>query len=157
MQVPVSLLAAQRAQQPSSNCRPGSGSAARRPPVRQLAAYWGLLAATLAALPQLARLLPPPARAQLTALLGLSRWQPFVLPVQPGSQSPDPLVWVGARAGQQQLYQHGGPLLPATALQPGLGLHWYLLAQAFPQFRSACVEVWPVWRLHRACIGAGCA
>lgn len=133
LQVPVSMLAAQRAQQPSS--RPSRARTPQQAPLKQLAAYWVLLATTLAALLQLARLLPPPAGAQLSGLLGLGRWQPFVPPLQQGSDSSDALAWVGARAGQQQLYQHGGPLLPATLLQPGLGLHWYLLAQAFPQFR----------------------
>ncbi|PRW58222.1 3-oxoacyl-ACP reductase [Chlorella sorokiniana] len=131
--VPVSMLAAQRAQHSCS--MPSSGCTAQRSLLKQLAAYWALLTATLATFHQLARLLPPPAGAQLSALLGFGRWQPTVQPLQQSSEPADTLAWVGARAGQQQLYQHGGPLLPAAALQPGLGLHWYLLAQAFPQFR----------------------
>lgn len=130
------MLAAQRNRQPGSgHSRLSSDGQAQGPPLKQLVAYCALVAGTLAALPQLARLLPPPAGAQLSALLGVGQWHPFVPQPVHADANADPLAWVGARTGQQQLYQHGGPLLPAAALQPGLGLHWYLLAQAFPQFR----------------------
>ena len=134
-QVPLAMLAARAA----GHSRPSSSSTSPLPAaLGPIAAYCGLAAATLAALPSLAQLLPPGATAWAGCLLGsaggLALW-----PAAQQALAGDPLAWVGGRASQQDAFQLGGapPLLPAASLQPGLGLHWYLMAQAFPRFRCA--------------------
>lgn len=72
----------------------------------------------------------------LSSWLGLGgSWAPAV-PAPPPS-SPGSVDWVGSRTAQQSPFEPPAPLLRAAALQPGLGLQWYLLAQAFPKFRCA--------------------
>lgn len=112
-----------------------SKSADMLPVLRCLAAYTCCFAATTASLSQAQRLLPPQHALVMGQWLGLGSWQAAVPAVTLAELQHDPLAWVGARITQQPLHQHSAVVLPAASLQPGLGLHWYLLAQAFPQFR----------------------
>ena len=116
-------------------------------PTKPLAAYCCCFAASVAALLHLRALLPPLQAAQLYQWMGPAGWQAAALSLvdcqphqqqQQQQQQADPLAWVGARASQQPLHQAAAALLPAASLQPGLGLHWYLLAQTFPKFRCGC-------------------
>jgi hypothetical protein len=105
---------------------------------KPLAAYCCCFAASAAALLYVRALLPPLQAAQLDQWIAPAGWQQAAVSLvdqQHQLQQVDPLAWVGARASQQQPHQAAAALLPAASLQPGLGLHWYLLAQTFPKFR----------------------
>lgn len=130
--VPLGLLAASR----HSTAGSGSGSAAAAQEgmaLRRLAGYLCCWAATAATLACAHEALPP----GLVAAVGFLGWRDAVPPASAASLAGDPLAWVGARAAQQPAHLSGAVVLPAASLEPGLGLHWYLLAQSFPQFRFA--------------------
>ena len=133
---PLALLAATPpAAAPNANGNTAAKPAAPLPTVKRLAPFACALIVAAAVLPQVFRLLPPHAAMALDGWLGVAGWQAAVPALQPQQRGNDPLHWVGARIAQQPAQAAAVAVLPAASLQPGLGLHWYLLAQAFPQFR----------------------
>jgi hypothetical protein len=139
VQIPLALLCAA-----GSQVGKLSKSGAARHIAKAVAAYGCAAAVVAGALLQLVDALQPPTAARLHHWLGLAGWR-LSLPSSPlpgtdGAGS-DPLAWVGWRVDQQPMHLRPSLLLPAASLQPGLGLHWYLMAQAFPRFRQAGVAV----------------
>lgn len=133
--MPLALLAASPCHGAQAQRTAGQSSGPPLgPALKALVAYGALVAASVAVLAQACSLLPPGLAATLDRVQLLPAGLQQAVP-QPGGPSEAPFAWVGARAAQQSPFQPPSPLLPAAGLQPGLGLHWYLLAQAFPRFR----------------------
>ncbi len=135
--VPLALLAAswQRSSGGSGGVSGSDSGAAPhvRVVARRLAGYLCCFAATAAALGHARSALPP----VVAAAVGLAGGRSEAPAVQPADLAADPLAWVGTRVAQQPPHLRDAVVLPAATLEPGLGLHWYLLAQCFPQYRCA--------------------
>ncbi|KAL4424807.1 hypothetical protein ABPG77_000847 [Micractinium sp. CCAP 211/92] len=134
--VPLALLAASW-QRSSGGSGGASGSDSGAAPhvrvvARRLAGYLCCFAATAAALGHARSALPP----VVAAAVGLAGGRSEAPAVRPADLAADPLAWVGTRVAQQPPHLRDAVVLPAATLEPGLGLHWYLLAQCFPQYRA---------------------